>query len=142
MANGSRTRSTSNHRTRRNVPASPKARTAKKAPKGAATAGRARVTLPRVAEPMWALVYDVEKDKWDKTRGFRKTQVAKPTIDPKNRRDANSVIVRRRAAAGAITVITFSGERGCDTTGSSPPCWRRFWRRLRAPLTPSTRSTR
>jgi len=94
MANGSRTRSTSNHRTRRNVPASPKARTAKKAPKGAATAGRARVTLPRVAEPMWALVYDVEKDKWDKTRGFRKTQVAKPTIDAKNRRDANSVIVK------------------------------------------------
>jgi threonine 3-dehydrogenase len=94
MANGSRTRTTANHRARRNVPAAHKPRAAKKAPKGAATTGRVRVPVPRVTEPMWALVYDIEQDKWDKTRGFRKEQVPKPKIDPNDRRDANSVIVK------------------------------------------------
>lgn len=95
MTPTSRTRSGSNARARRMPPRAPKnTRSAKRDPRGAATIGRQRVPLPRVAEPMWALVYDVEQDKWDKTRGFRKTQVARPTLDPKDRRDANAVIVK------------------------------------------------
>ena len=91
----SRTR-TNHHgtRARRNAPAPRATKGARRNPKGAAVTGRARVPFPRVAEPMWALVYDVEKDKWDKTKGFRKTQVAKPIIDPKDRRDSNAVIVK------------------------------------------------
>jgi len=94
MANGSRTRSTVNNRTRRAIPSAHRSRAAKKALKGAATTGRARVTLARVAEPMWALVYDIEKDKWEKTRGFRKAQVARPKINPKDPLDTNAVIVK------------------------------------------------
>ena len=42
---------------------------------GGARAGKP--TLARMGEEMWALVYDSEKDRWDKTRGFRKERVAK-----------------------------------------------------------------
>ena len=73
MKAGSRTRSGNHARARRMPPRPPKGtKSAKRTPKGAATIGANRVPFPRVAEPMWALVYDVEKDKWDKTRGFRK----------------------------------------------------------------------
>jgi threonine 3-dehydrogenase len=81
-------------RARRNAPAPKPHKSARRNPKGAATTGRARVPFPRVAEPMWALTYDVEKDKWDKTRGFRKTQVARPRIDPKDPHDADQVILK------------------------------------------------
>jgi threonine 3-dehydrogenase len=91
----SRTRP-NNHsaRTRRSVPAPRAPKPARRNPKGAAITGRARVTMPRIAEPMWALTYDVEKDKWDKTKGFRKTQVARPRIDPKDPHDADQVILK------------------------------------------------
>lgn len=91
----SRTRfSHQNTRTRRSGSMPRPAKGTRRSPKGAAVAGRARVPFPRVAEPMWALVYDVEKDKWDKTKGFRKVQVAKPTIDPKDPHDADQVILK------------------------------------------------
>jgi threonine 3-dehydrogenase len=97
MANGSRTRSIHATRARRNVPAtrtSKHARTARTNPKGAATTGKPRVPMPRVAEPMWALVYDVDKDRWDKSRGFRKVRVAKPKLNPKDPLDASCVILK------------------------------------------------
>jgi len=91
------TRTRTNHHTtrvRRNQSPLRPAKAARRNPKGAAVTGRARVTMPRIAEPMWALTYDVEKDKWETTRGFRKTQVAKPRIDPKDPHDADQVILK------------------------------------------------
>jgi threonine 3-dehydrogenase len=87
---------TNNHstRSRRSAPSPRTAKHARRNPKGAAVVGRGRVPMPRVAEPMWALVYDVEQDKWDKTKGFRKEQVARPKIDPKDPLDTNAVIVK------------------------------------------------
>jgi threonine 3-dehydrogenase len=76
-------------------PRAPKStKPAKRQPTGAATAGAQRIPFPRVAEPMWALVYDIETDKWEKTKGFRKAQVAKPQINPKDPHDADQVIVK------------------------------------------------
>ncbi len=60
-------------------------------------AGSARTdrdTLPRQGEEMWALVYDMEKDKWDKTRGFRRERVLRPQLDPDDPRDAEAVILK------------------------------------------------
>jgi threonine 3-dehydrogenase len=70
---------------------------------GAARAGR--FPLPRTGEEMWALVYDSEKDRWDKSRGFRKVKVDKPQIDPKDPIDASSVILK----------VKFTGFCGSDT---------------------------
>ena len=70
---------------------------------GAARAGKP--TLPRTGEEMWALVYDSEKDRWDKTRGFRKEKVGKPELDAKNPRDASAVILK----------VKFTGFCGSDT---------------------------
>ena len=48
---------------------------------------------------MWALVYDRKKDPWSTTRGLRKEQVARPTLDVgKDYRDASMVIVKPRFA--------------------------------------------
>ncbi|HEX6790511.1 MAG TPA: alcohol dehydrogenase catalytic domain-containing protein, partial [Candidatus Krumholzibacteria bacterium] len=96
MKAGSRTRNGNLTRGRRHTPTRPgkSARDAKPEPKGAASIGSQRIPFPRVAEPMWALTYDVEMDKWEKTRGFRKTQVAKPRIDPKDPHDADQVILK------------------------------------------------
>src|SRR5512137_1888761 len=48
---------------------------------------------------MWALVYDRKKDPWRKTRGLRKEEVARPTLDVgKDYRDASMVIVKPRFA--------------------------------------------
>ena len=59
---------------------------------GGARAGKP--TIPRIGEEMWALVYDAERDRWDKTRGFRKERVAKPKLDPKDPVDATAVILK------------------------------------------------
>jgi threonine 3-dehydrogenase len=59
---------------------------------GAARAGKP--TMPRTGQEMWALVYDSERDRWDKTRGFRKERVAKPKLDPKHALDASAAIVK------------------------------------------------
>jgi threonine 3-dehydrogenase len=61
-------------------------------PTGAAKAGKP--TLPREGEEMWALVYDTEIDRWEKTRGFRKERVDRPTLDPNDPHDAGEVIVK------------------------------------------------
>jgi len=99
MASTSRTRTQSSGRARRGVPAArhtrhPKPAARAKHPKGAASVGKPRVPMPRLAEPMWALTLDVEKDRWDKSRGFRKIQVARPRLDPKNPLDASAVILK------------------------------------------------
>jgi len=83
-----------NNRTRRSVAPPRTSKPVRRNPKGAAVTDRARVPMPRIAEPMWALVYDVEKDRWDRTRGFRKVQVAKPRIDPNDPHDADQVILK------------------------------------------------
>jgi threonine 3-dehydrogenase len=97
MANTSR-KETHTARSRRGTPAprAPKPHKPARAkhPKGSATVGKSRVPMPRVAEPMWALTYDVARDPWDKSRGFRKIQVAKPIIDPKDPLDAEAVILK------------------------------------------------
>src|SRR5258705_3671862 len=91
----SRTRPTQQQtRARRNLSVPRASKNTRRDPKGAATTGRVRVPFPRVTEPMWALVYDVEKDKWEKTRGFRKMQVARPEINPRDPLDTNAVIVK------------------------------------------------
>ncbi len=59
---------------------------------GGARAGKP--TMPRIGEEMWALVYDSERDRWDKTRGFRKQKVAKPELDPKDPLDASAVVLK------------------------------------------------
>jgi hypothetical protein len=59
-------------------------------PKGAATR-RARAA-PRVAEPMWALVYDIEKDKWKRRRLPRAG----------GGRDHPSILRRRRGDLGQV----------------------------------------
>ena len=47
------------------------------------------------ADEMWALVYDVKEDPWDKTTGFRKARVERPTLDEDHDPlDANRAIVR------------------------------------------------
>jgi threonine 3-dehydrogenase len=96
MANSSRPRTPNHARSRRSIPAprTHKSRVTRRAPKGAATTGRQRIPLPRVAEPMWALVYDSETDRWDKTKGFRKAQVSRPQIDPRDPHDADQVIIK------------------------------------------------
>src|SRR6188474_102853 len=59
---------------------------------GGARAGKP--TMARIGAEMWALVYDAERDRWDKTRGFRKEKVAKPRLDPSDPVDATAVIVK------------------------------------------------
>src|SRR5262245_44701741 len=59
---------------------------------GSASAGKP--TMPRTGQEMWALVYDSERDRWDKTRGFRKERVARPQLDPKDPLDASAVILK------------------------------------------------
>ena len=107
MANGSRTRTNHAKPARRSTPASraPKARTPRTNPKGSATTGRPRVPMPRLAEPMWALVYDAEVDRWEKSRGFRKVQVKRPTLDTKDPLDASCVILK----------VKYTGFCGSDT---------------------------
>jgi threonine 3-dehydrogenase len=52
-----------------------------------------------MSEPMWALVYDREKDPWDRSKGLRKEQVPRPTLDvSRDYRDAGMVVVRPRFA--------------------------------------------
>ena len=53
----------------------------------------------RMDHRMWALVYDRKKDPWSTTKGLRKEQVARPTLDVgKDYRDASMVIVKPRFA--------------------------------------------
>ncbi|MCX5731753.1 MAG: alcohol dehydrogenase catalytic domain-containing protein, partial [Deltaproteobacteria bacterium] len=48
---------------------------------------------------MWALVYDRKKDPWSTSKGLRKEQVPRPTLDVgKDHRDASMVIVKPRFA--------------------------------------------
>ena len=70
---------------------------------GGARAGKP--TMPRIGEEMWALVYDAEKDRWDKTRGFRKERVARPRLDAKDPLDASAVVLK----------VKFTGFCGSDT---------------------------
>jgi len=50
-------------------------------------------------EDMWALVYDREKDPWEKSRGFRKERVPRPAIDVgKDYRDSAMVVVKPQFA--------------------------------------------
>jgi len=52
-----------------------------------------------MAEEMWALVYDREKDPWEKSRGLRKERVPRPTIDVgRDYRDSAMVVVKPRFA--------------------------------------------
>jgi len=71
-------------------------------PVGAAKTGKP--TIARPGEEMWALVYDAEQDRWDKTRGFRKERVAKPRLDPADPLDASAVILK----------VKFTGFCGSD----------------------------
>jgi threonine 3-dehydrogenase len=68
------------------------------APRGAGPrAGSARTDrdpAPRTGEQMWALVYDAEKDRWDKSRGFRRQRVLRPQLDADDPRDAEAVILK------------------------------------------------
>jgi len=67
----------------------------------AVTAGTARSAKtsrdesPGTGEEMWALVYDIKEDPWEKTTGFRKQLVPKPVlnedVDPL---DASNVIIK------------------------------------------------
>jgi threonine 3-dehydrogenase len=58
-----------------------------------------------MAEEMWALVFDREKDDWDTSRGLRKERVAVPRLDEKrNSLDADMVIVK----------VLYSGFCGSD----------------------------
>jgi threonine 3-dehydrogenase len=58
----------------------------------------ARGDLPesgQVQEDMWALVFDIKKDKWDRSTGFRKDRVAIPRLDErKYPLDAAHVILK------------------------------------------------
>ena len=65
---------------------------------GGARAGKP--TIPRIGEEMWALVYDAERDRWDKTRGFRKERVARPKLDAKDPLDASAVILKVKYTGG------------------------------------------
>jgi threonine 3-dehydrogenase len=69
-------------------------RTAPAPRRGAGAASAGKPTLPRQGEEMWALVYDADRDKWDKSRGFRRERVLRPTIDPNDPRDAEAVILK------------------------------------------------
>jgi glycine C-acetyltransferase len=52
-----------------------------------------------MSKPMWALVYDRKKDPWDRSKGLRKEQVPRPTLDvSRDYRDAGMVVVRPRFA--------------------------------------------
>ena len=84
MSTSSRTRSNQTGRT------SP----APRRPTGAGAARAGKPTLPRQGEEMWALVYDADRDRWDKSRGFRRERVLRPTLDPKDPQDAESVILK------------------------------------------------
>jgi threonine 3-dehydrogenase len=96
MANTPRPR-THGHARRSTTPTRREAR-----PVGAAKTGKP--TLARPGEEMWALVYDAEQDRWDKTRGFRKERVAKPRLDPADPLDASAVILK----------VKFTGFCGSD----------------------------
>ncbi len=63
-------------------------------PRGAGAARTDREAMPRQGEEMWALVYDADKDRWDKTRGFRRERVLRPTLDADDPRDAEAVILK------------------------------------------------
>ncbi len=50
-------------------------------------------------QPMWALVYDRKRDPWATTKGLRKEQVPRPTLDvSRDYRDAGMCIIRPRFA--------------------------------------------
>lgn len=50
---------------------------------------------PDLDTEMWALTYDVKKDPWEKTRGFRRTRVPKPELDEgADPLDSSAVIVK------------------------------------------------
>jgi threonine 3-dehydrogenase len=56
-------------------------------------------------DEMWALVFDKEKDVWEKTKGLRKTRVPKPVLDEaSDPLDADKVIVK----------VIYSGFCGSD----------------------------
>lgn len=61
-------------------------------PAGAAKAGKPTMAQP--GQQMWALVYDAERDRWDKTRGFRKERVSRPQLNLKDPLDASAVILK------------------------------------------------
>ncbi len=74
---------------------------------GTTARGAARTTgRPRPADPgadvrvepaatMWALTYDVREDRWERTRGLRKTRVPRPVLDERrDPLDASRVILR------------------------------------------------
>jgi threonine 3-dehydrogenase len=57
------------------------------------TASEPDASSPEARDSMWALV--VDRDAWDETRGFRKTQVARPRLDERSApQDAQNVIVQ------------------------------------------------
>ncbi|HEX5131485.1 MAG TPA: zinc-binding dehydrogenase [Candidatus Krumholzibacteria bacterium] len=60
----------------------------------AGSARTGRDAMPRTGEEMWALVYDIDKDRWDKSRGFRRERVLRPTLDANDPRDAEAVILK------------------------------------------------
>lgn len=67
----------------------------------ATTAGSARTArtsqdkMPTVGEEMWALTYDMKDDPWEKTTGFRKKKVQKPSLnEAADPLDASRVILR------------------------------------------------
>lgn len=63
---------------------------------GPATTPDPRKTAGTVpGEEMWALVYDSEADGWEESKGFRKAQVPKPTLDESTAPlDASRVILK------------------------------------------------
>lgn len=52
-----------------------------------------------MADTMWALTYDRERDPWEKTRGLRHVQVPKPILDEaKDYRDRGQVLIKSHYA--------------------------------------------
>jgi threonine 3-dehydrogenase len=60
----------------------------------AGSARTSRDEMPRTGEEMWALVYDMDKDRWDKSKGFRRVRVLRPELDPNDPLDAEAVILK------------------------------------------------
>jgi threonine 3-dehydrogenase len=57
------------------------------------TATAPQATTPEMRDSMWALV--VDRDAWDRSRGFRKTRVARPGLDERGSpQDAQNVLVQ------------------------------------------------
>jgi threonine 3-dehydrogenase len=72
-------------------------------------------------ETMWALVYDRSKDPWSTSKGLRKEEVPRPTLDVgKDYRDTSMVIIRPRFAGfcGSDRGIWFRRSFGPMIAGS------------------------